>query len=364
MAQRVIETQSDYALLEQYIKSNNIKKIFLICGKSSYKLPAGNFFSLIEDEGIIELCRFEEFQPNPTYESVNKGVQAFLQSGADCIVAIGGGSAIDVAKCIKSFATLDQNIDYLQQNIVDNEIPFVVVPTTAGTGSEATHFAVIYRDGEKISVAHNSIIPDLVIMDPDNLKTLPLYQRQATMMDALCHAIEACWSVNAIHESDDYASNAIRLVMQYKDEYLNNSNTGNAMMLKAAYYAGKAINITKTTAAHAMSYKLTSLYNIAHGHAVAICLSVVWEHLIKESGRMNDKENLQKIVKAMGCNNSIQALQLFREIVKKNKFDLHQKIDEEILEKLAKSVNIERLNNHPISLDGEELKCLYRQIFV
>lgn len=370
MTQKVIETQSDYIILEQYIKENQIRKIFLVCGNSSYKLPAGEFFSALESMQGIEVCRFGDFQPNPMYESVKEGVQAFLDSKADCIVAIGGGSAMDVAKCIKAFAALDQEKDYLEQSIIDNEIPFVAIPTTAGTGSEATHFAVIYRNGEKLSIAHKSMIPDVVVLDSDNLTTLPMYQRQATMMDALCHAIEACWSVNAVPESNEYANKAIRLVIQYKDAYLSNKANGNEMMLRAAYYAGKAINITKTTAAHAMSYKLTSTYGIAHGHAAAVCLAEVWEQLLSHCEQANIKESLQKIANAMGCDNSAQALHLFRKILEENQLNMHEgkheckhscKEDEK-LEQLAGSVNVERLNNHPVTLSREELKELYRRI--
>ena len=362
MTQRVFDTKSGYAAFEQYIKEKCIRKIFLVCGKSSAHLPIGDFFSLLEREYGIEILRFQDFQPNPDYESVKMGVSAFLSSKADCIVAVGGGSAMDVAKCIKMFATMDPQVDYLQQVMCDSDIPFVAIPTTAGTGSEATHFAVIYRNREKLSVAHNSMIPEMVILDSDNLKTLPMYQRQATMLDALCHAIEACWSVNAMPDSNEYAKKAIRMVMQYKDAYLSNADTGNEMMLKAAYYAGKAINITKTTAAHAMSYKLTSMYGIAHGHAVAVCLSEVWEHLLVHCNKGKIAEKLQFIADAMNCSNSNQALLLFKEVVDGNHFKLKKEATEETLDLLAASVNVERLNNHPIALSKEELKELYRQV--
>lgn len=362
MTQQVIDTKSDYAAFEQYLNEKQIRKIFLVCGKSSAYLPIGEFFSSLEKEHGIEILRFQDFQPNPDYESVKVGVSAFLSCKPDCIVAVGGGSAMDVAKCIKMFATMDQQIDYLQQDMHDNDIPFVAIPTTAGTGSEATHFAVIYRNGEKLSIAHKDMIPQMVILDSDNLKTLPMYQRQATMLDALCHAIEACWSVNALPESDEYAKNAIRIVIHYKDAYLANEDNGNEMMLKAAYYAGKAINITKTTAAHAMSYKLTSMYGIAHGHAAAICLSEVWEHLLVHCNKGKIAEKLQIIAEAMNCSNSNQALQFFKGIINENDLRLQKDAEEETLDLLAASVNVERLNNHPVTLSKEELKELYRQV--
>ena len=147
------------------------------------------------------------------------------------------------------------------------------MPTTAGTGSEATRYAVIYFDGEKQSISDYSCIPSAVLMDASVLKTLPIYQKKSTMMDAFCHAIESYWSVNSSEESRQYSRRAIQLIMENKDLYIGNDETGNTQMLKAAHLAGKAINLTQTTAGHAMCYKLTSLYGIAHGHAAALCVS-------------------------------------------------------------------------------------------
>ena len=364
MIQQLVEIKNSYEILNQYIRKNQIQKIFLVCGKSSEGLPIGEHILSLRQEDKVEICCFQGFQSNPQYESVKKGVDAFLSSKADCIMAIGGGSAMDVAKCIKAFATLDQHIDFLQQSIEYNDIPFIAVPTTAGTGSEATHFAVIYHNGEKLSIAHQGLIPNLVVLDSNNLKTLPLYQRQVTMLDALCHAIEACWSVNATIESEEYAKIAIKLFVQYYKDYLSNEKIGNEMMLKAAYYAGKAINITKTTAAHAMSYKLTSVFGIAHGHAVAVCLSEVWEHLIMRCNVGTIAEKLQIIAAAMHCEDSNQALRLFRNILDENNLILHKETKEETLDLLVTSVNVERLNNHPIRLSIEELRALYTHILL
>ena len=98
---------------------------------------------------------------------------------------------------------------YLRQKIVENDRRLFAVPTTAGTGSEATQFAVIYYRGEKQSVSHKSIIPDTVLFDPSSLKTLSLYQRKVGMMDALSHSIESCWSINSTNESKEYSRIAI-----------------------------------------------------------------------------------------------------------------------------------------------------------
>lgn len=145
------------------------------------------------------------------------GVKAFLESSADAIAAVGGGSAMDVAKCIKLYSGMDHNVCYLEQEIIPNDIRFLAVPTTAGTGSEATRFAVIYYEGEKQSVAHESCIPDAVLVDPEALKTLPTYHRKAAMLDAFCHAVESFWSIKSTEESRGLAAEAIRMILQYMD---------------------------------------------------------------------------------------------------------------------------------------------------
>ena len=132
MTQQLVEIKNNYEILNQYIREKQIQKIFLVCGKSSECLPIGEYILSLRQEKKIEICYFQDFQPNPEYGSVKKGVNAFLSSKADCIIAVGGGSAMDVAKCIKAFATLNQQIDFLQQSIEYNDIPFIAVPTTAG----------------------------------------------------------------------------------------------------------------------------------------------------------------------------------------------------------------------------------------
>ena len=106
-------------------------------------------------------------------------------------------------------------------------------------------------------------------MEPELLESLPMYQRKATMLDAFCHAAESFWSVNSTEDSQEDAAEAIRLVLKYADSYLANEKDGNAQMLLAANIAGKAINVTQTTAGHAMAYKITTLYGLSHGHAVS-----------------------------------------------------------------------------------------------
>ena len=237
MEQKIITAENNYCALDEWITNNNLKKILLVCDGSIKFLP-NVLCKLNEISGkSADIVYFSDFQPNPLYESVVNGVKLFHAKICDSIIAVGGGSAMDVAKCIKLYSNMTGDGSdgaFLKQEIVPNEIPFLAMPTTAGTGSEATRYAVIYFDGAKQSVTSESFIPSTVLMDPNALKTLPLYQKKATMMDAFCHAIESFWSVNSTEESRRYSKEAMKGVLTNMDGYLSNSELGNAGMLMAA----------------------------------------------------------------------------------------------------------------------------------
>ncbi|MBA7584889.1 hypothetical protein ES708_26855 [subsurface metagenome] len=153
------------------------------------------------------------------------------------------------------------------------EIPSIMIPTTAGTGSESTHFSVVYINKIKYSLAHNTLLPDFVILDPVFTENLPPYITACTSMDALCQAIESFWSTKSTDESRIYSKQAIELIMTNIMKNVNNPDRASReKMLIASNLAGKAINIAKTTAAHSISYSLTSCFNVPHGHAVALTL--------------------------------------------------------------------------------------------
>ena len=147
------------------------------------------------------------------------------------------------------------------------------IPTTAGTGSEATHFAVIYVDGKKKSIASQQLLPDVVILDPQLTDNMPAYVSACSGFDALSQAIESYWSRAATPLSQLYAAMAIEVLLVELPQAVNsNSRLARDKMQMAANWAGKAINISKTTAPHAMSYVITQEFGIPHGHAVALTL--------------------------------------------------------------------------------------------
>ena len=371
MDQRIITPGENYKGLDDWIRETGAKKILVVCdGSIWYQKEFNAHLEEIEKNGI-EMVGFRDFQPNPLYENVQAGVKVFREERCDAIISVGGGSAMDVAKCIKLYSNLSgdgENGSWLDAEYVENDIPFLAMPTTAGTGSEATRYAVIYFDGKKQSVTSESFIPDTVLMDPNTLITLPPYQKKATMCDALCHAIESFWSVNSTDESKEYSRAAIQGVMENMDGYLNNTEEGRAGMLRAANTAGKAINITQTTAGHAMCYKITSLFRSAHGHAAILCDRVLFPWMIQNTDKCIDprgevylKNTLDEIGRVMGCKNGPDGAQKLRSIFDSLDLEIPTATEEQY-EQLKTSVNPVRLKNHPIALDVETIDKLYHEV--
>ena len=373
MDQRIICSANDYKELEEWFDENVINGNLLFVHDDSLKFMDG-FRKRVEEIAKgknTSITYFNDFQPNPLYESILKGVYHFRNQKGSAIIAVGGGSAIDVAKCIKLYSNLQGNGEdgsWLRAEIIPNTIPFLAMPTTAGTGSEATRYAVVYYNGAKQSVTSDSFIPATVLMDPNALKTLPIYQKKATMCDALCHAIESFWSVNSTDESKEYSREAIQGVLQYMDGYLSNTEEGNAGMLMAAHKAGQAINITQTTAGHAMCYKITSLFGCAHGHAAILCDRVLYPWIIENVNKCSDSrgaEYLRRILNeigvALGCENAEAGAERLEKLFINLELPVPEATEEDY-DELIHSVNPVRLKNHPIQLDEITINDLYHKI--
>lgn len=373
MKQEILRVDKGYLPVDWFFvrfrNGQKIRRVMLVSDLPLDTLEITRYFRDLAYKLEIGVVLFNQFKPNPDYESVVAGVRLYKESGCDAIVAIGGGSSMDVAKCIKMYATLDENRNYLEQEIIPNDIPFLAVPTTAGTGSEATRFAIVYYQGKKQSITHESCIPNAVIVDPRVLETLPEYQRKATMLDALCHAIESYWAVSSTEESRRYSAEAIKLIFGNVFGYLANNPVQNEQMMRAAYLAGKAINITRTTAPHAFGYNLTSVYGVAHGHAVALCMSKIFPLTVKRAfDRCNDPRGaaylegvLREIARLMGCNSAEAAAQRFGDFVAALELRRPQ-FAEGDYSRFMNTVNPERLKNHPVVIDEAEIEGLYREI--
>lgn len=363
------------AQLPDILQEVGCKKLFLVVD-SSY--PFLNIKDAIEALPVKERVMFSDFTPNPLYEQVCNGIELLKSSNCDTILAVGGGSAIDVAKCIKLAVLAKEGKASIIPPLVNTRVacdgaklPFIAIPTTAGTGSESTHNAVMYYEGAKQTVTNDSVLPDYAVLEPTVLKTLPLYQKKCTMMDALCQGIESWWSVNSTEESYKYSRKTIELIMANWRKYIfENDDEAAKQIMLAANYGGRAINITQTTAAHAFSYKITSLYKLPHGHAVAVCLPEIWEYMIGHMDNCIDNRGQEYlsgifslISKVMGCDSPKQAIDAFRQMMQKMDLKNPAAVNrEEDLKLLSISVNPVRLKNNPIKLNDDIVLCLYNSI--
>ena len=156
MKQEIILNKAPTDAIKEISDKHNVKRFMLVCDSAFKYISAFEEYSRIKNIAV----KFSEFSPNPLYDEVCEGVKLFKAKNCDAIIAVGGGSAIDTAKCIRAFSKMSGDENYLKQEFVKSGIPFIAVPTTAGTGSESTRYAVCYYNGEKQSVTDNSLIPD------------------------------------------------------------------------------------------------------------------------------------------------------------------------------------------------------------
>lgn len=329
--------------LKNIIETNNFKKILIVSSEHILKTPF--VFNVIKDLKI-DCGYFTNFTPNPKMEEAEEGLEFYKKGNFETILAIGGGSALDVSKYIKLYA----------------ETSLIAVPTTAGSGSESTRFSVIYKDGEKLSINSLEIIPEYVILESKFLETLPEYQKKSTILDALCHSIESFWSINSTEKSKEISKQAIELILKNYEDYINNKKEVYSEIMRAANLAGQAINITQTTAGHALSYKLTSVFNIAHGHAVAITLKKVWEYLNNHQDLCCDARGKEYLSKTLSELSKIIDINQFNSIVDSFNLEIPKFVDDEQLNIFVNSVNVERLGNFPIKLTTEAIRELYLAI--
>lgn len=351
------------------------KHVFLVSAKKSYETSGAAKIIEAATSGV-EITHFFDFEENPNIQDVRRGIKAFNQSPVDIVVAIGGGSVLDMAKLINVLAVQDEPaVDVIlgKSPIRNSVLPVIAIPTTAGTGSECTHFAVVYVEGAKYSLAHECLMPSYALIDPELTDNMPPRLTAVSGFDAIAQAIESYWSVGATKESKDFAKRALPLLLGSLERAVNNPDqTARLNMASGAYLAGKAINISKTTGPHALSYALTSNYGIPHGHAVALTLGRFMElnSSCLGSGKLNDTRGRDYVTKThaelwhlLGCNSATQCKEKLHDLM--NKVGLESSLSEmgfgnaDEISNIVNSVNIERISNHPVQCSRENLRNLF-----
>lgn len=346
MKQLLYYTTDDIeSILRSKLGSMHAERVFLVHGKGSYA-ACGAADVMKEVCKDLQVTEFTDFSVNPKDEEAQNGVQLLLQTKPDVIIAIGGGSVMDMAKLIRHYAAEQKY-----------PVPLWAVPTTAGTGAEATHFAVVYKNGVKHSEEAVDIQPDLAILYPPFTYDNNAYLTACTGFDALAQAIEAFWSPYATEESDAFARKAIAHIHCQLPKCIANPEEQHYRddLLYGAYCAGRAINITKTTAPHAFSYAFTTHCGYPHGHAVAITFP-----FFAKLNMANHTKN-DELRELLGISASVDLQSYFTGYV--NSIGLnYQGTKGQDLRALLSQVNRERLQNNPVMVTSERISELENYI--
>jgi len=364
--------------IQEILDEYNAEKIFLVTGKKAYTLSGAEkkIRHFLKNKTVTI---FNDFSPNPHMDEVVKGIEQYKKSDPDMVIAVGGGSVLDIGKIINLLASNSDNpFDYIKRlkNPTTQGKPFVAIPTTSGTGSESTHFATVYVDKKKYSLADEKLLlPTVSIVDPSLTESMPRYLTASTGLDALCQGIESLWAVNSTEESRSYAQEAVQIAINTIEKVVNNPDkTSRLDMAKAAHLSGKAINISKTTACHSISYPITSYFGVAHGHAVALTMPQIIEFNSNVSENdCNDKrgvrfvkERLNEIINLMGCENTADVKNFIQTLMGKIGIELRLRrlnIDDDGRKLIVdKGFTPDRMDNNPRLVLKEDIQNMLDEI--
>ena len=348
-------------------------RILIVRGNRSYKNleNTGQFKEFVNQHFCHEV---QEFSVNPKFCEGMVIAENIKDINLDYIIAIGGGSVIDMAKILIALLLHEGDKSLLLESklkLKKRKTCFIAVPTTAGTGTEATHFAVAYKNNKKYSIADRQLVPDCTVLDGSLCKGNSSYQRACTALDAMSQAIESIWAKNSTSESSKIAFAALELIYPNIIPFVTESFNANVyqLMLEGAHLAGKAINISKTTSAHAFSYGFTTHAGIPHGHAVWLTLPKIFELHYKKIIAAKDRSHfayykILKLVKFFNIKiDNDNFTQFFQTFLKKLSFVEKDiccpQITNENLQKIMMNVNQERLRNNPVEFTNDDLDEIY-----
>lgn len=345
--------------LPRIVGELKLDRVLLVTGKSSFT-ASGAARVLPALRRVSDVQTWSDFSPNVDVDDVVAGVAVIRDVQPDGIVAIGGGSVLDMAKLLAAFLRSDPDEipARVRSNRVDSrDIAMIHVPTTSGSGSEATHFAVAYIGQEKFSIADRSLVPDFVILDPDLTESASRYQRATSVIDAIAQGVESHWARSADETSRSFARAALAELMPTAAAFVHGDPAASAGAARGSHLAGRAIDLSKTTAAHAMAYGLTKRHGISHGHAVATTLGA-FARLHAAATSPEIERELEQIASAMGVVDPDAIGDRLDGLATELGLELRLSalgVPRSDLVTLAQAVNAERLGNNPVSLTSEEL---------
>ena len=270
--------------LPELLEKCGSRKMLIVSDRSLEKIGVVDKVKKIVEASGIEVSMFLDILPNPTVEMVDQAVKAYQDSGATSIVALGGGSPMDVAKAVGVLATYGGAItEYEGAHKVPGAIvPMIAIPTTAGTGSEVTAFSVITDTARnyKLTVFSYELLPKYALLDPEMITSVPPSVAAACGIDALIHALEAYISLGSSPFSDAMAEKAMELIGGNIRRFVANRKDIEAAsaMMTGSMFAGIAFAWARLGNVHAMSHPVSAYFGVAHGVANAILLPVIVEY--------------------------------------------------------------------------------------
>ena len=357
------------------IYNRGFKKVFVASDPDLIKFGVTGKVTEQLDGCDIEYMVFSDIQPNPTIKNVQAGVKAFKEFGADCIVAVGGGSSIDTAKAIGIIISNPEFEDVRSLEGVaptkKPSVPIIAIPTTAGTAAEVTINYVITDEekNRKMVCVDVHDIPVVAIVDSSLMASMPKGLTAATGMDALTHAIEGYITKGAWELSDMFHLKAIELIAKHLRGAVENTQEGREGMALGQYVAGMGFSNVGLGIVHSMAHPLGALYDTPHGVANAIILPTVMEYNASATG-----EKYREIARAMGVKNvdamsqeeyRAAAIKAVKDLSNDVGIpaDLKEIVKEEDLDFLSESAYADACRpGNPKDTSVEEIKELYKKL--
>ncbi len=348
-----------------FLNKGNYNKILIISGKQSFIRSGAKklIFKFTKNKK-----RFIFLKKNiiPQFEELKSIISFKEKIKPDLIVAIGGGCVMDYAKIASVFKISNDLIERVKYSNFNNlKTTVLAIPTTAGSGAEVTSNAVIYIKNHKYSVEGSKIKPDYYYLNSSLILSSKIKNDASSGMDAICQATESLFSVKSNKRSVEYAKKALKILFKNYSNFLRKKNKKNSYkMLLGANYAGKAINISKTTLPHAVSYPFTSHFNIAHGHAVSLTinkfLNFIYFNQEKNSSTISISERFKILFKLTNTYNIIELDNYFLRIKRISNLEQDfNKLGINVLKKfkiISNGINNRRLKNNPIPVTLRNIK--------
>lgn len=359
--------------IPELIRSRGFKKAFVVSDPDLVKFGVTAKVTDLLKENGIEYELYSDVKPNPTIENVQHGVEAFKNSGADCMITIGGGSSMDTGKAI---GIIINNPEFADVRSLEGVAPTkkrtvftIAVPTTGGTGAESTINYVItdVQKKRKFVCVDPNDIPDIAVVDPDMMASMPKGLTASTGMDALTHAIEGYTTAGAWELADCLNLEAIRLIAKNLRKAYENDPDGREGMALAQYVTAMAYSNVGLGIAHSMAHTLGAVYDTPHGVACAMMLPIVMKFNQNYTG-----DKFKYIAEAFGVDTTGMDEAAYRkaaiDAVKQLSEDVGipkklEKLSEEDLPFLCESAAADACapgNPRPASL--EDLEAMFRQL--